>query len=42
METSFPEVGKRVFTWYKVIIEISPEVEMSSLEVENGIMPGRR
>ena len=26
-----------VFTWWKVIIEISQEVETSSPEVENGI-----
>ena len=29
--------GKKVFIWYKVIIEISQEVDTSSQEVEKGI-----
>ena len=32
-----PQKWKKVFVWYKVIIEISKEVETSSPEVEKGI-----
>ena len=33
----FPRSGKKVFIWYKVLIEISQEVEASSPEVKKGI-----
>ena len=32
-----PQKWKKVFIWYKVLIDISQEVEASSPEVENGI-----
>ena len=32
-----PQKRKKVFIWYKVLIEISQEAEASSPEVENGI-----
>ena len=45
LQLRFPRKWKRVpwkwnvvFTWYKVIIEISQEVEASSPEVERGIL----
>ena len=33
----FPGNRKKVFIWYKVLIEISQEVEASSPKVEKGI-----
>ena len=38
----FPWKWKKVFIRYKVLIEISQEVEASSLEVRKGYLPGRR
>ena len=37
-----PQKWKKVFIWYKVLIDISQEVEASSLEVEKGYLPGKR
>ena len=37
-----PQKWKKVFIWYKVLIEISQEVEASSPEVEKGYLPGKR
>ena len=37
-----PKKWKKVFIWYKVLIEISQEVEASSPEVEKGYLPGKR
>ena len=34
--------GKRYFNWYKVLIEISQEVETSSPDVGKWYLPGRR
>ena len=37
-----PQKWKKVFIWYKVLIEISQEVKASFLEVEKGYLPGKR
>ena len=37
-----PQKWKKVFIWYKVLIEISQEVEASSPEVGKGYLPGKR
>ena len=37
-----PLKWKKVFIWYKVIIEIAQEVETSSQEVGKRYLPGRR
>ena len=37
-----PQKWKKVFIWYKVLIEISQEVKASSPEVEKGYLPGKR
>ena len=36
----FPWKLKKVFIWYKVLIEISQEVEANSTEVRKGYLPG--
>ena len=38
VEQEVPQQWKKVFIWYKVIIEISKEVETSFPEVEKGIL----
>ena len=37
-----PKKWKKVFIWYKVLIESSQEVEARSPEVEKGYLPGKR
>ena len=42
MKHEVPLKWKKVFIWYKVIIEIAQEVETSSQEVWKRYFPGRR